>query len=186
MQKAGVKVFVLLYKEVSMALGINSYYSKQTLVHAAPDNIKVLRHPDHASAGVLLWAHHEKLVIVDQTYAFVGGIDLCYGRWDDAKHRLLDLGSVSSQQATQGLGRTKITSSQPAGFANASLLQLAKATNMVTIGTLVDHRQTVETSSQRQVSALGQGAVVVSMNEDEVDMDAASNGGPAVLDLEPG
>ena len=27
-----------------------------------------------------LQAHHEKLVVVDQSYAFVGGIDLCYGR----------------------------------------------------------------------------------------------------------
>lgn len=59
---------------------------------------KVLRHPDHvflASSSVMLWAHHEKLVIVDQNVAFVGGIDLCYGRWDDNYHKLTDLGSVS-------------------------------------------------------------------------------------------
>ena len=37
-----------------------------------------------------LWAHHEKLVIVDQKIAFVGGIDLCYGRWDNSKHKLTD------------------------------------------------------------------------------------------------
>ena len=46
-----------------------------------------MRHPDHASSAVLFWAHHEKLVVVDQNYAFVGGIDLCYGRWDDHFHR---------------------------------------------------------------------------------------------------
>jgi phospholipase D1/2 len=40
-QAAGVKVFVLLYKEVELALGINSYYSKQQLVAAHHDNIKV-------------------------------------------------------------------------------------------------------------------------------------------------
>lgn len=40
LQDAGVKVFVLLYKEVEYALGINSYYSKQRLVAANP-NIKV-------------------------------------------------------------------------------------------------------------------------------------------------
>ncbi|VEN40536.1 unnamed protein product [Callosobruchus maculatus] len=77
-----------------MALGLNSYYSKQKLVEAS-ENIKVLRHPDHAKAGIFLWAHHEKIVVVDQTYAFVGGIDLCYGRWDDDKHRLTDLGSIT-------------------------------------------------------------------------------------------
>ncbi|OXA43953.1 Phospholipase D1 [Folsomia candida] len=166
--KQGVKVFVLLYKEVSMALGINSYYSKQTLVHAASENIKVLRHPDHASAGILLWAHHEKLVIVDQTYAFVGGIDICYGRWDDHRHRLTDLGSVSNQ-THQGM-RLKITSSQPAGLANASLMQLAKATNMVTIGTLVDRLSPAPTpgilEQMEQLPAI----------DDEVDHVEAING----------
>jgi phospholipase D1/2 len=84
--ESGVKIFVLLYKELEVALGLNSYYSKQKLAQLS-DNIKVLRHPDHARVGVFLWAHHEKIVVVDQSYAFVGGIDLCYGRWDDAKHR---------------------------------------------------------------------------------------------------
>jgi phospholipase D1/2 len=28
-------------------------------------------------------------------YAFVGGIDLRYGRWDDHHHRLTDLGAIS-------------------------------------------------------------------------------------------
>lgn len=35
-------------------------------------------------------------MVVDQTYAFFGGIDLCYGRWDDYRHRLTDLGSIAS------------------------------------------------------------------------------------------
>uniref|UniRef100_A0A8C3Y520 Phospholipase n=1 Tax=Catharus ustulatus TaxID=91951 RepID=A0A8C3Y520_CATUS len=89
----GVRIFVMLYKEVELALGINSEYSKRTLMHLHP-NIKVMRHPDHVSSSVYLWAHHEKLVIVDQSVAFVGGIDLAYGRWDDDEHRLTDVGSV--------------------------------------------------------------------------------------------
>jgi hypothetical protein len=31
-------------------------------------------------------------VIIDQSVAFTGGIDLCFGRWDDDMHRLVDLG----------------------------------------------------------------------------------------------
>lgn len=31
---------------------------------------------------VLYWAHHEKLCLVDGNVAFMGGLDLCYGRWD--------------------------------------------------------------------------------------------------------
>uniref|UniRef100_A0A674C1F0 Phospholipase n=1 Tax=Salmo trutta TaxID=8032 RepID=A0A674C1F0_SALTR len=90
----GVRIFVMLYKEVELALGINSEYSKRTLMHLHP-NVKVMRHPDHVSSSVYLWAHHEKIIIIDQSVAFVGGIDLAYGRWDDREHRLTDVGSVT-------------------------------------------------------------------------------------------
>uniref|UniRef100_A0A6Q2XXK9 Phospholipase n=1 Tax=Esox lucius TaxID=8010 RepID=A0A6Q2XXK9_ESOLU len=93
-RKAGVRIFVMLYKEVELALGINSEYSKRTLMHLHP-NVKVMRHPDHVSSSVYLWAHHEKIVVIDQSVAFVGGIDLAYGRWDDREHRLTDVGSVT-------------------------------------------------------------------------------------------
>ncbi|XP_034990040.1 phospholipase D1 isoform X2 [Zootoca vivipara] len=96
----GVKIFVMLYKEVELALGINSEYSKRTLMHLHP-NIKVMRHPDHVSSTVYLWAHHEKLVVIDQSIAFVGGIDLAYGRWDDNEHRLTDVGSAKRMTATK-------------------------------------------------------------------------------------
>ncbi|OZC05803.1 phospholipase D domain protein [Onchocerca flexuosa] len=74
----GVRIFVLLYKEMEMALGINSIYTKRTL-QTLHENIKVLRHPDHyLSSGTFFWAHHEKLIVIDQLIAFVGGIDLCF------------------------------------------------------------------------------------------------------------
>ncbi|XP_036410410.1 phospholipase D1-like isoform X2 [Megalops cyprinoides] len=94
----GVRIYVMLYKEVELALGINSEYSKRTLMHLHP-NIKVMRHPDHVSSSVYLWAHHEKIIIIDQSVAFVGGIDLAYGRWDDREHRLTDVGSVTRSVA---------------------------------------------------------------------------------------
>ncbi|XP_077365786.1 phospholipase D1-like [Festucalex cinctus] len=96
----GVHIYVMLYKEVELALGINSGYSKMTLRHLHP-NIKVMRHPDHVSSAVYLWAHHEKIVVIDQSVAFVGGIDLAYGRWDDGEHRLTDVGSVTFSQMEQ-------------------------------------------------------------------------------------
>ncbi|XP_018596699.1 phospholipase D1-like isoform X2 [Scleropages formosus] len=97
----GVRIFVMLYKEVELALGINSEYSKRTLMHLHP-NIKVMRHPDHVSSTVYLWAHHEKVIVIDQSVAFVGGIDLAYGRWDDQEHRLTDVGSVTRSLASAG------------------------------------------------------------------------------------
>uniref|UniRef100_A0A7N6FHX6 Phospholipase n=1 Tax=Anabas testudineus TaxID=64144 RepID=A0A7N6FHX6_ANATE len=96
----GVRIFVMLYKEVELALGINSGYSKRTLMHLHP-SIKVMRHPDHVSSSVYLWAHHEKIVVIDQSVAFVGGIDLAYGRWDDREHRLTDVGSVTRSVALE-------------------------------------------------------------------------------------
>ncbi len=39
---------------------------------------------------VLYWAHHEKLCLVDAKIAFMGGLDLCYGRWDTNQHAIAD------------------------------------------------------------------------------------------------
>ncbi|XP_053473859.1 phospholipase D1-like isoform X2 [Ictalurus furcatus] len=53
--------------------------------------IKVMRHPNHVTSGVFLWSHHEKLVAIDQSMAFMGGLDLAFGRWDDSNYRLTDV-----------------------------------------------------------------------------------------------
>lgn len=60
-----------------------------------------MRHPDHVSSVVLMWAHHEKIVAIDQTVAFVGGIDLAFGRWDDSEYRLTDLGLARTSGVTE-------------------------------------------------------------------------------------
>ena len=40
--------------------------------------------------AILYWAHHEKLCLVDSHVAFMGGLDLCYGRWDTNNHAISD------------------------------------------------------------------------------------------------
>ncbi|XP_077411120.1 phospholipase D1-like [Vanacampus margaritifer] len=120
----GVHIYVMLYKEVELALGINSGYSKLTLRHLHP-NIKVMRHPDHVSSAVYLWAHHEKIVVIDQSVAFVGGIDLAYGRWDDREHQLTDVGSVTFSQmeqaeASSGIMAAKANGNGATGYGNAA------------------------------------------------------------------
>lgn len=37
------------------------------------------------------WAHHEKFIVIDYNVAFIGGLDLCFGRWDNHQHPLADV-----------------------------------------------------------------------------------------------
>ena len=39
---------------------------------------------------ILYWAHHEKLCLIDGKIAFMGGLDLCFGRWDTNQHPIAD------------------------------------------------------------------------------------------------
>lgn len=39
-------------------------------------------------------SHHEKLVIVDYKICYIGGIDLCFGRYDTPGHKVGDCPSV--------------------------------------------------------------------------------------------
>ncbi|KAL4937712.1 hypothetical protein BDV06DRAFT_232383 [Aspergillus oleicola] len=126
----GVKINIVVFKEVPVAMCLNSKHTKIALEALHP-NIAVFRYPDHvkgpddifsaakslldsmskpggpASAqavsdetlqilfgalggATLFWAHHDKLVIVDQTVAFMGGLDLSFGRWDTIQHPIAD------------------------------------------------------------------------------------------------
>lgn len=124
----GVKVNIIVYKEVTQVLTLSSAHTKHVLEALSP-NIGVFRHPDHLpdaqtahssilsslqgltldAAGasklgadalkgiygitddvILYWAHHEKLCLVDGNIAFMGGLDLCFGRWDMNQHPIAD------------------------------------------------------------------------------------------------
>lgn len=100
--EAGVKIYVSVYREVEAALTCNSRHTKQVLMNLCPKgtpghgNIIVQRHPDHnvfenAADMTFYWAHHEKFLVIDYEVAFIGGLDLCFGRWDLHQHPLADL-----------------------------------------------------------------------------------------------
>lgn len=36
------------------------------------------------------WSHHEKSVVIDQKSGYLGGIDLCYGRFDNENYALFE------------------------------------------------------------------------------------------------
>lgn len=100
--EAGVKIYVIVYREVEAAITCNSEHTKHALQALCPEgspgfgNIKIMRHPDHnvfenAADMTFYWAHHEKFIVVDYEMAFIGGLDLCFGRWDAHQHALSDV-----------------------------------------------------------------------------------------------
>ncbi|KAL0243438.1 hypothetical protein I308_105404 [Cryptococcus tetragattii IND107] len=84
----GVKIFIIIYNEVSdKTTPVDSQYTKRTLMNLHP-NIMIQRSPSHFQTGTFYWSH--KLCVIDETIAFMGGLDLCYGRWDTPQHVLID------------------------------------------------------------------------------------------------
>ena len=87
--REGVKIFVIVYRNIESAIPIDSEYTKFSLLDLHP-NISVQRSPNQFRQNTFFWAHHEKICVVDYTVAFVGGIDLCFGRWDTPQHSVVD------------------------------------------------------------------------------------------------
>lgn len=87
--REGVKIFVIIYRNVEAAIPIDSEYTKFSLLNLHP-NIFVQRSPNQFKKNQFFFAHHEKICIVDHDVAFVGGIDLCFGRWDCPQHPIVD------------------------------------------------------------------------------------------------
>lgn len=87
--REGVKVFVIMYRNINSAIPIDSEYTKFSLLDLH-HNVFVQRSPNQFRQNTFFWAHHEKICIVDHIVAFVGGIDLCFGRWDTPQHSVVD------------------------------------------------------------------------------------------------
>ncbi len=83
----GVKIYIINWKESKFAVTFNSSITQEYLTGLHP-NIKMLR---HTSDGIRLWSHHAKIVVIDQQIVFLGGLDICYGRWDTRKHPIFDV-----------------------------------------------------------------------------------------------
>ncbi|KAG0259752.1 hypothetical protein BG011_002401 [Mortierella polycephala] len=86
----GIMIYIVVYKEITLALTLDSSHTKTWLQDLHP-NIQVQRHPDHIGVNATqFWAHHEKICVIDCRLAFIGGLDLCFGRYDSKTHQLSD------------------------------------------------------------------------------------------------
>jgi phospholipase D1/2 len=89
----GVKIYVIMYRNINTAIPIDSEFSKFSLLALNPEgknNVFVQRSPNQFRQNTFFWAHHEKVCIVDHCVAFCGGVDLCFGRWDLPSHPVVD------------------------------------------------------------------------------------------------
>lgn len=76
-------MFIILFRE-PMNILCNDSEQAHFYLESLSRNIRVRRHPIIPQ----LWSHHEKSCIIDQTYGFMGGLDICYGRWDTPDHHI--------------------------------------------------------------------------------------------------
>lgn len=84
--KENVVIKILVYREVPYTLSVDSLHTKKLLNSLHP-NISVRRFPQNGFPYTM-WANHEKMVVIDNSVAFIGGIDLFWGRWDFEEFRL--------------------------------------------------------------------------------------------------
>ncbi|KAG0645079.1 Phospholipase D1 [Hyphodiscus hymeniophilus] len=98
--REGVKIFIIIYRNVEAAIPIDSEFTKFSMLDLHP-NIFVQRSPNQFKKNQFFFAHHEKICIVDHTVAFVGGIDLCFGRWDTPQHSVVDDKPTGFEQSDQ-------------------------------------------------------------------------------------
>ena len=88
--KSGVKVYVMLFGShtartiLKLKLG-----SKKTIEMYHGENFEVIEHTSKWK-DASRWAPHEKMVVVDRTTAFVGGIDMTQSRWDNSSFSMFD------------------------------------------------------------------------------------------------
>lgn len=85
----GVKIFIVVYRNVANTVGTDSLWTKHSML-SLHRNIHLIRSPNQWLQNTYFWAHHEKMTVIDNTIAFMGGIDLCYGRYDTPEHVLRD------------------------------------------------------------------------------------------------
>jgi hypothetical protein len=74
--RQGVVIRIILWAETRLMLN-NFSADSQSYLQGLHENIKVIRHP-HISP--MYYSHHQKTIIVDRAVAFLGGLDLTWGR----------------------------------------------------------------------------------------------------------
>lgn len=111
-----MRINIILFKEYAGGMPNDSAWAKQEL-EKLHSNIRIIRHPStrrSPASKLMLWSHHEKSVVIDQRIGYVGGLDLCYGRFDNDAYRL-------REPAEGGKARSPVTFFPGADYNNVRI-----------------------------------------------------------------
>ena len=86
-EKEGVKIYIIVFFEWPLTLSTNSRHTLETIKNINK-NINIIRYP--VDQDTMLWSNHEKIVIIDKLIGYVGGYDLCWGRYDTSIHPIFE------------------------------------------------------------------------------------------------
>eukprot|EP01127_Copromyxa_protea_P015670 TRINITY_DN454_c0_g1_i1.p1 TRINITY_DN454_c0_g1~~TRINITY_DN454_c0_g1_i1.p1 ORF type:complete len:1217 (+),score=237.62 TRINITY_DN454_c0_g1_i1:47-3697(+) len=97
--KQGVQIKILVYCEMPATVELASERVKDYF-SGLHKNFQVMRMPFRfAGANInkdyMIYSHHQKFVVIDRQLAFVGGIDLCVGRYNSHGSPLTDPDSTT-------------------------------------------------------------------------------------------
>ena len=78
-----LRVYILAWDFNMVFAGEREWFQRVYFHWMTASNLQ-FRVDDHPVAG---GSHHQKFVVVDGGLTFLGGMDVCEGRWDDRRHR---------------------------------------------------------------------------------------------------
>ena len=92
-KKKTVKIYVMPWNDAKPLINYDTHTAAVLLsINDHPDVgqkiVEVLLSTTRASVNPIYYSHHQKQVIIDRKIAYIGGIDLSYGRFDDAQYDL--------------------------------------------------------------------------------------------------
>ena len=86
--KRGVDIYILIWNNSTVAFDLQAKYVVSYMAKLCPGKVHAVSHPPW---DPILWSHHQKFVVIDDQIAFLGGIDLCYTRFEDQRYLLTDV-----------------------------------------------------------------------------------------------
>ena len=93
-KKKTVKIYVMPWDDTKPMINYDTQTAAVlTSINHHPDVktkvVEVILSKSRAQENAIYFSHHQKQVIIDRKIAYIGGMDLSYGRFDDAKYDLV-------------------------------------------------------------------------------------------------